>query len=325
NELGVPVVSGMLPGMRQPRLRVLANALKYPLRGATSRSMVIGGGLLSGLSMALLPYQPVVAVSLTVAFFCLLLVYQYEVLITTIRTDDVFPPMWPEMEKARLGFPRTLAAMSACFVVPAMLAILAVQLAPGGLYGVFLAEGTGEPDYELLLAKEVDFLTRSSDLEAKEIRPAAQRELGALGIRPLEESGLSWDRLGTTASGVLVIALVLLVIGMLYYPMALLLASLFDNIRQAYNYPYGLLQIQRVSSDFTTVAALSMATFAGGAVLALLGFQTLTPGAELPIVGSFFAWLIAGAAIYYLLIALTQLTGTFYQACEDDLGWFRRR
>ena len=31
------------------------------------------------------------------------------------------------------------------------------------------------------------------------------------------------------------------------------------------------------------------------------------------------------SVIYYLLIALTQLTGTFYQACEDNLGWFRRR
>ena len=108
--------------------------------------------------------------------------------------------------------------------------------------------------------------------------------------------------------------------GMLYFPMALMMAGFTHSAWEALNFPSGLRSISKMPGDY--LICLGFLLFSGivitlGQVVLKVTFRDATIPAQIGVA------LIVQTASVYLMIVMMRTVGLLYYAREKDLGWFQ--
>ena len=109
-------------------------------------------------------------------------------------------------------------------------------------------------------------------------------------------------------------------IGVLYYPMAMMMAGFTHSAWEALNLPSGLKSIFRMPMDYLICLAFIAFTFVVVTVAQVLIMVTFADAPFLVRVG---ISVVAQVASVYLLIVQMRAVGLLYYAREKDLGWFQ--
>jgi hypothetical protein len=117
-----------------------------------------------------------------------------------------------------------------------------------------------------------------------------------------------------------VAAVLLAFIGMLYFPMALMLSGFTHSAWEALNFPSGLRSIAKMPMDYLICLA-----FLVGSGIAIVAGQVVIRvvflNASLPV--EIVVSLVVQTASVYLMIVQMRTVGLLYYAREKDLGWFQ--
>ena len=118
----------------------------------------------------------------------------------------------------------------------------------------------------------------------------------------------------------LMIAILLALFGVAYYPMALMMAGFTHNSWEPLNFPSGLRSITKVPADYLICLGFFIVSYVIVTV-AQVFIAGVAQKAPIPV------WvalsLFAQTASVYLLIIQMRTVGLLYYAREKDLGWFQ--
>jgi uncharacterized membrane protein len=119
---------------------------------------------------------------------------------------------------------------------------------------------------------------------------------------------------------VIVAAIALFFLGVLYYPMALMLAGFTQSIAELFNLPAAIRSIAKISGDYL----ICLGFFIGSYLLvAVVLFVLNVAAAGLPWPVRFGIVFIGWCINTYLFIVQMRTAGLLYYAREKDLGWFQ--
>jgi hypothetical protein len=109
-------------------------------------------------------------------------------------------------------------------------------------------------------------------------------------------------------------------IGVLYYPMALMLAGFTHSSWEALNLPSGLKSIFKMPMDYLICLAFIAFTFV---IVTVAQYVIIVTFADAPFLVRVAISVVAQVASVYLLIVQMRAVGLLYFAREKDLGWFQ--
>jgi hypothetical protein len=111
----------------------------------------------------------------------------------------------------------------------------------------------------------------------------------------------------------------LALIGLAYYPMALMLAGFTHDLWQAFNFPTGLRTILKIPADYLICLGFIVGSYLAAVVIEIV---LLTVARQMPLVPWFLIMAMCRVLDTYLLIVQMRAVGLLYYAREKDLGWF---
>jgi len=294
-------------------LGFLRAAAWYPARSATGRLLWIGASLLAGVSAATVEFQPLVGGALLAVTLVLASGYLHQVVVTAVRGAQR-PPPWPEKWQAVIGSKRVLGAFAACFALPA--ALFAVSLVLGEASAGSTAGGAVEqPVYDLYLASLRRSFQEVDGMAPVAAEKAAEAELVAAGVHPTESGMLRSDG-GSMPVAFLGAGVLVLLFGLVYFPMAVAMCCELDNPRIAFNYPHGIGQMVRAAAVYAPIALCSV----GVAVVSLAALWSLLLLFPWPVFGAGLAATVTALVSFYLTGALCFLSGRAYPLWEREFS-----
>jgi hypothetical protein len=315
---------GTAPGHFRDAVR---GFLAYPLRGPSIAVWLAGGVLFGALDVVLLSMS-LFAIAPLVLAIAYVLAYQLKVIDASAQ-DRAEPPAWPRLAEVAGDAARVAGGYVASYGLPAVLALVALlswnaaanPAGPpsgggGGIAGLLGADADAHRRAVEAFAKDLE----KKGADPVQAKKAAEEEFAdASSGRPEAASSIA----AMPASSLVFVALacVAAIAGTIYFPMALLITTIFGSSRPAFSYLFGVEAIRRIWGDYVVCAAIFVA--AGALLVGLrVGLAlALGPIIALPFLGPLISSVVAWSAGLYAMLALSHLVGRLYFFDRKRMEW----
>ncbi|HZN63084.1 MAG TPA: hypothetical protein VFC90_11825 [Planctomycetota bacterium] len=133
---------------------------------------------------------------------------------------------------------------------------------------------------------------------------------------------IAWPLLNGETPGVerVVAGLGLAVLGLLYYPMALMLTGFTHNVGETLNFPAAIRSIAKIPLDYVICLGFFIVSFVA---VCVIEWVILSMSAKVPIPVLLVLMIFLRAINVYMLIVQMRTVGLLYYSREKDLGWFQ--